>query len=148
MSALIEALATRHRLPTVDAGTIDLFLQPAAGESEHVLLFFTGDAAQRNDTNDVAVVLPELLAAFGRRFRAAVVSRRDEDALKGQFQVMVMPSLVVTRGQTVLNVIPRIRDWSEYVEILQAALDPAAPAMQPITRPRVEITHNGKGVPE
>ena len=72
MSALIAALASRHGLPTVNAETLDTFLAPAAGEPEHVLLFFTGDPDQRTDSGDVAVVLPELLSAFPGCFRAGV----------------------------------------------------------------------------
>ena len=65
-----------------DTETLDAFLASAAGESEHVLLFFTGDPDQRNDSGDVAVVLPELLAAFPGRFRAGVIARSAEAALK------------------------------------------------------------------
>ena len=73
MSALIAALTSRHGLPVVDAETLDAFLTPAAGEPQHALLFFTGDPDQRNDSGDVAVVLPELLAAFPGRYRAAPI---------------------------------------------------------------------------
>eukprot|EP01035_Chromulina_nebulosa_P052825 gene52825-72084_t len=46
-SFLVRALAERTRLPFVDETTIDAFLAPADGESEHSILFFTGDPAQR-----------------------------------------------------------------------------------------------------
>jgi hydrogenase-1 operon protein HyaE len=145
MSSLIAALSGWHGIPTVDAGSIDAFLTPAAGESPHALLFFTGDPAQRSESNDVAVVLPELLAAFRGRPRAAVVARSAEDALKPRFHVQVVPSLVVTRGAAPLGVMPRIRDWSDYLATLRTLLDPAAPAMAAPTRPQVEFRYtNGR----
>lgn len=140
MSALIAALASRHGLPTVNAETLDAFLVPAAGQPEHVLLFFTGDPDQRTDSGDVAVVLPELLQAFAGHFRAGVVDRRAEAALKARCQVEVFPSLVVLRGQTILDVLPRIRDWNEYLDRLGAALKADAQAYSAPSR--IEITTN------
>lgn len=128
MSALIAALASQHGLPTIDVDTLEAFLEPAAGEPEHALLFFTGDPVQRTDSGDVAVVLPELLSAFPDRFRAGVIARRAEAELKARCLVEIFPSLVVLRRQTVLDVLPRIRDWSEYLERLESALRPDAPA--------------------
>lgn len=142
MSALIAALATRHRLPTVDASTIDAFLAPAEGEPAHTLLFFTGDPETRGDSADVAVVLPELLAAYSGLLRAAVVDRAAEAALKPRFSVEVLPSLVMTRGADPLGVMPRIRDWTDYLETIDRLLDPAAPVLPAAARARVPVTHS------
>jgi hydrogenase-1 operon protein HyaE len=145
MSPLIAALSSRHGIPTVDAGSIDAFLAPAAGEPSHALLFFTGDPAQRGESNDVAVILPELLAAFPGCLRAAVVARAAEEALKPRFHVHVVPSLVVTRGGALLGVMPRIRDWSEYLATLRTLLNPAAPEMAAAARPQVEFRYTNGG---
>ena len=142
MSALIAALASRHGLPTIDVDTFDAFLAPAAGEPDHALLFFTGDPDQRSDSGDVAVVMPELLSAFHGRFRAGVIDRSAEAALKARCRVEVFPSLVVLRGQTVLDVLPRIRDWGEYLDRLEAALREDAPAFAAPSR--IEITANAR----
>jgi hydrogenase-1 operon protein HyaE len=145
MSSLIDSLSSRHGIPTVDEHSIDAFLAAAAGEPLHTLLFFTGDPAQRSESNDVAVVLPELLATFQGRLRAAVVARPAEDRLKTRFHVQILPSLVVTRGAAPLGVLPRIRDWSDYMAALQTLLDPAAPEMAAPVRPQVEFRHtNGR----
>lgn len=141
MSSLIAALSTRHGIPLVDEHSIDAFLEPARDECPNALLFFTGDPAQRSESLDVAVVLPELLAAFRGRLRAAVVARPAEDTLKARFHVQVVPSLVVTRGAVPLGVMSRIRDWSDYVATVQALLDPAAPAMAAPVRPQIEFRH-------
>ena len=138
MSALIAALASHHGLPTIDTETLDAFLASAADEPEHVLLFFTGDPDLRPESGDVAVVLPELLSAFPGRFRAGVINCSAEAALKARCHVEVFPSLVVLRGQTILDVLPRIRDWSEYLDRLSAALRPNAVAFS--TPSRIEFT--------
>lgn len=137
---LMAALADRYGLPTVDRETIDAFLAPAAGEAEHALLFFAGDPATRAETLDVAVVLPEILAAFQQRLRGAVVAREAEAALASRFMVAVMPSLVVTRGGEPLAVMPKIRDWSEYMAVIAKALAPDAPALIKDETPRVAFT--------
>ncbi|MDK9696796.1 MAG: hydrogenase accessory protein [Siculibacillus sp.] len=140
-SPLIAALTARYGLPTVDETTIDAFLAPAAGEAEHTLLFFTGDPATRGETLDVAVVLPEILATFQHRLRGAVVARAAEIALAGRFRVVVHPSLVVTRRGDPVAVFPKIRDWSEYMARIDAALAPDAPVLPAESRPRTEFTH-------
>lgn len=146
MSLLIEALAGRHGLPTVDETTVEAFLAPAAGEPPHALLFFTGDPASRTDSDDVAVVLPELLAAYRGRLRAAVVARAAEAALKPRFRVEVLPSLVLTRGADPLGVMPRIRDWSDYRATIDRLLDPAAPVLDGPPAPRVRINAGNRRI--
>lgn len=140
---LMAALADRFGLPSVDATSIDAFLAPAAGEPEHTLLFFSGDPAVRAETLDVAVVLPEILAAFPRRLRGAVVTRAAEAVLSSRFMVAVQPSLVVTRGAAPLAVLPKIRDWSDYMAKIEAALAPDAPVLVKDERPRVDFTTSG-----
>ena len=141
-SPLVAALTERQGLPLVDETNIDAFLSPAPGEAEHSVLFFTGDAAQRGETNDVAVILPELLRAFAGRLRGAVVARSAEAGLKSRFQVFVLPSLAVTRGTDPVGVLPKIQDWSEYRQKIEAFLDPDAPVLSASKGPRVEFTHS------
>ncbi len=140
-SPLIDALAAQHGLPTVDETTIDAFLAQAPGEAEHCLLFFTGDPATRAETLDVAVVMPELLATFQRRLRGAVVARSAEAVLAARFRVAIHPSLVVTRRADPIAVMPKIRDWSDYMAKIVAALAPDAPILAEEARPRTEFTH-------
>ena len=137
---LMAALADRYGLPHVDTTSIDAFLAPAPGEAEHTLLFFAGDPATRAETLDVAVVLPEILAAFQHRLRGAVVARAAEAGLASRFHVAIIPSLVVTRGGETLAVLPKIRDWSDYMATIEAALAPNAPALVNDDRPRVAFT--------
>lgn len=134
-SALLRALADRHRLPHVDDTNVDAFLVPAQGEPAHAMLFFSGDPGQRAETNDVAVVFPELLAAFKGRLRGAVVCRDAEEKLKARFHAYAFPCLAVTRGAHPVGVIAKIRDWSEYMEKIEAFLAPDAPLLK-ATRPQ------------
>lgn len=136
-SPLIRALIDRAGLPVLDAATLDAFLSPAT--PAHALLFFTGDPAQRPEANDVAVVLPQLLAAFAPRLRAAIIARAAEAALAPRFRVVIFPSLVLTRGAGLLAVLPRIRDWSEYRDRIAAGLAPEAPLLPPAERPDIRI---------
>ena len=112
---------------------------------------FVGDTYDIHDvtwvaeSDDVAVVLPQILRAFEGKLRAAVVSRAAEDELKARFHVLVVPSLAVTRGATPLAVIPKIKDWSDYVRIVLAALAPGAPALASGAAPKTEFSFSGKG---
>lgn len=137
----IAALGERHRIPTVDETSIEAFLAPAAGEAAHTLLFFTGDPETRSETIDVAVVMPEILATFQQRLRGGVVARSAEATLSPRFRVAVLPSLVVTRGADPIVVMPKIRDWSEYMEKIEGALAPDAPVLAAENRPRTEFTY-------
>jgi hydrogenase-1 operon protein HyaE len=143
-SALVRALSERRGLPVVDAASIDAFLAPAPGEAEHALLFFTGDPKQRMESDDVAAILPALLEAFHGRLRAAIVAREAEDALKSRFQVVVMPSLAVTRRFETLAVLPKIKDWAEYLSKIGGALAPDAPALERGAGPRTHFQISGQ----
>ena len=136
-SPLIRALAVRAGLPVLEVGTVDDFL----AATPHALLFFTGDPAQRSEAADVAVVLPELLAAFAGRLRAGIIARAAEPALAPRFRVAVFPSLVITRGADPVGVLPRIRDWPEYLVRIAQCLAADAPVLPPAARPEVRTVH-------
>ena len=98
------------------------------------------------ESDDVAVVLPELLKAFAGRFRGAVIALAAEDRLKLRFGVVMAPSLVVARGAETLDVITKIRDWSDYVARLSAALAPNAAALPRSGKLNTQVRVNGVGV--
>jgi len=120
---LLQALTQRHGLPVVDETSVDALLHPAKGEADHVLLFFPGDATQRPESSDIAVILPQILNAFSGRVRGAVVSSVAEDRLRPRFQVLVSPSLVLTKGDHPLDVFTKVLDWSDYMTRIETALD-------------------------
>jgi len=122
MSVLVDALASRHKLVHVDETSIDAFLDQAP----HALLFFPGDPGQHGETDDVAVVFPELAQVFTSRAGIAVVPFGATHKLKARFQISALPAIVVTRGSIAVGHIPRIRDWSDYVTIIEALLKSSA----------------------
>jgi hydrogenase-1 operon protein HyaE len=141
-SPLLRDLSEKHELVAVDETSIDAFLSAAPGEAEHVILFFAGDPAQRGETHDVAIILPQLLEAFAGRLRAAIVATRAEAALQRRFHVGVFPSLVVTRAGETLGVLPKVHDWPDYIARIEAMLRPGAPALVAASGPRVEVVYS------
>ncbi len=140
-SALVSALHEKHGLPHLGCDDVDAFLDASP---VHALLMFAGEA--RLECDDVAVVMPELLKAFAGRLRGALIARAAEDALKARFHVVVTPSLVVARGRETLDVIAKIRDWSEYSERLSAALRPQAVPLAQGAGPQTQFRINGAKV--
>lgn len=123
----VKALTGRHGIPVVDHQTIDAFLTPADGEAECTLLFFAGLDMDRPETSDVAVVMPQLLGAYKDRLRGAMIDPASEAGLKGRFAVLMVPSLVLSRGDAILDVFPKIIDWSDYVVRIDAHVGKTAP---------------------
>ncbi len=104
---------------------LDEYDYPAIGLDEHEafvgapgvnVLFFAGERKKFGETVDVAVVLPELVAAFGGRLRAGVVARDAEVELQRHYGFREWPSLVFVRGGGYLGTISRIRNWQDYLD--------------------------------
>ncbi len=109
-------------LQRLEAGNLDDFL---AGEGLRVL-FFAGDNSRRGDAQDVAVALREVLKDYPEKVAAGLVQQADESALQARFRVLAFPSLaLVLEGET-LEVIPRVRDWSDYAQAFRRYLGNAA----------------------
>jgi hydrogenase-1 operon protein HyaE len=125
-SPLVDRLTTDRGWPRLDAGSLDAF---AAGPGERVL-FVTGDAAKNLETNDVAVILPELLTAFGGRLTPAVVGQDIERAVRERFEVWPTPSLIFLRDGAAIGAIPKVRDWDDYVTRTRQILEGAALAAE------------------
>ncbi len=137
--ALLNALVTRHGLPTVDEASIEGFFA-SGGDCQHALLFFSGAGAPRPEASDVAVLFPELLKVFAGRVRGALVAPEAEAALKSRFQVFVLPSIAVTRDGQPVGVLPKILDWAEYLEKIAAMLAPEAPVLAGPQGPKTQFS--------
>jgi len=140
-TSLRRTLHERHHLALVDETSVEDFL---AATPAHAVLFFAGEPAERPETRDVAVILPQLLGAFRGRLRGALVATEAEPALKERFHVRVLPSLVVLRGSEILGVLPKVYDWADYVARLEAMLLPEAPALIVSSKPRAEIVFSSR----
>lgn len=113
----------RRGLPEVDASTVDRFLGEADAADAIAVLLSAGDPARFPEAIDVAVVLPELIDAFQRRLRGAVIARGAESELGQRFGVRVQPTLIfVARGET-LGLIAKIQDWSIYIDRITKLID-------------------------
>ena len=96
------------------------------------VLFFPGDPATVKDSTDVAVVLPELVNAFGGQLRPGVVADTygDGKELKRHYGFSAFPSLVFVRGGEYVGTITRIQDWGDYLDTINDLLV-AAPRRPP-----------------
>ncbi|MES9838227.1 MAG: hypothetical protein AB2660_09540 [Candidatus Thiodiazotropha sp.] len=117
-SPLIRDLIENKAIPTVTVKTLDDFVR----SHSHCLLFFTENPQQFPESNDVAVVLPLLMAEFGDRFRVAVVDRESERQLHARFPFDGWPALVMLKDGAYVGAISRMRDWDVYLNEIERLL--------------------------
>lgn len=118
MSAPLIARLLDNGYPLIAQENIDEFL---AGPGTHVL-FFTGDPQRNRETNDVAVVLPELVRAFEGQLHPGVVAREAEMALQARYGFRRWPALVFVRAEGYLGEITGIQNWCDYIEQIETLL--------------------------
>jgi hydrogenase-1 operon protein HyaE len=116
----VRALATWPGVTTLEPGDVDAFI---AADAAPFILFFSGEAKKRPEAQDVAVVLREMLRARPGTLRVGLMSSAAEDKLKSRFGVAVLPSVVFMQGETVLETIGRIQDWTVYEDAARRHLD-------------------------
>ncbi len=121
---LVDRLVDELNYPLLDLSTINDFLS----QHEHSVLFFCEDTKRFPETNDVAVVLPELISVFPS-LAPAVISRQDEKKLQSLYGFRSWPALVFMRGDQYLDAITGIQDWTDYLERIKAILtsEPSRP---------------------
>jgi hydrogenase-1 operon protein HyaE len=117
-SPLIDRLNQELNYPLLNLGNIDCFL----AEQEYSVLFFTEDTKRFPESNDVAVVLPEILKIFPE-LSPAVIAREDEKKLQSLYGFRAWPALVFMRGETYLDAITGIKDWSDYLTQIKDILN-------------------------
>lgn len=116
-SPLIDRLSEELHYPILDLDNIDDFLE----QHEHSVLFFTEDVKRFQESNDVAVVLPELMSVFPT-IVPAIIGRKDEKKLQSLYGFRSWPALVFMRNQQYLDAMTGIKDWSEYLEKIKSIL--------------------------
>ena len=125
-SPLSQMLLDTHRYELVDESNVDAFLSRNAFS----VLFFAGDAERLAESDDVAVILPELIKVFGDRLTPALVKRDEtEKALQRRYRFNAFPALVFLKGEGYLGAISRVQDWQDYVKDIAEILsrEPSAP---------------------
>ena len=116
---IADMLETRLLLPA-DATAGRRRLQ-AAGPC---ILFFPARESKPGASHDVAVALREILRDYGPSLSPGLVADPDDLHMAESFKVEVRPTLVLTLAGERLESIPRVRDWSDYREILGRYLGP------------------------
>jgi hydrogenase-1 operon protein HyaE len=125
-SPLIQALVDDHHYELLNETNIDDFLD----RHDEVVLFFTENPQRFPESNDVAVILPQLIKQFGGRITAAVVDGEAEQKLQGRYGFTTWPALVLLRRGEYLGVITGMQDWPVFVREVEALLA-AAPVKPP-----------------
>ncbi len=117
-SVLVQNMIDRYEYPVVTAKELEPFLSA----HELTLLFFTEDAKRFPETDDVAMILPELVKAFNGRFSVAVVALADQRTLQMHYGFKEWPTLVLLRRGGYLGAISRVQDWSVYLDRIEQIL--------------------------
>jgi hydrogenase-1 operon protein HyaE len=116
-SPLLRSIMERSNIPSVNEMSLEAFLLAHA----HSVLFFSGDWERLAESNDVAVVLPEL-GRLAPGLAAGVVERQAERALQLRYRFNKFPALIFLRGGGYLGCILGMRGWSEYGEEISGIL--------------------------
>jgi len=124
-SPLIRNMIEQYGYPVLNEDTLDDFLQ----SHEECVLFFTESPERFPESNDVAMILPELVKEYGNRFAAAVVEREAERSLQARYGFNEWPALVFLRDTRYLGAVCRVQDWVDYLmkinQILSSEPKPA-----------------------
>ncbi|RMG37930.1 MAG: hypothetical protein D6720_02400 [Gammaproteobacteria bacterium] len=117
-SPLIEQMIETHGYPVIEEDTLDSFLS----SHEECVLFFTENPERFPESNDVAMILPELVKEYGHRFSAAVVGQKSQRQLQSRYGFTEWPSLVFLRDGQYLGTISRVQNWTDYLVQINAIL--------------------------
>ena len=125
---LIERLLDEYGYSEINADNHDDFVARAGMN----VLFFPGDPSTVRDATDVAVILPELVAAFGDALQPGVVTDTfgDGKTLKLKYGFREYPALVFVREGEYVGTIVRVQDWADYLVQIRDLLT-AAPRRAP-----------------
>ena len=124
-SPLLQSVIQRHGYRTISAEDHD----DITAETDFACLFFSGDAARLAESDDVAVILPELEKIFEAVFTPFAVERDSERALQQKYRFSSFPTLVFLRRGEYLGAVRRVLDWGDYVREVSGILlsEPSAP---------------------
>lgn len=138
-SPLLDGVIARRGWPVVGLDTYRDFL----ASHDYTVLFFSGDWERLGESNDVAVILPEVESAFQGVFKTAVVERAAERKLQAIYRFPAFPALVFLRNGDYLGALTRVLDWDDYLRETARILEsePSEPPPFPMPgalRPRGE----------
>ena len=125
-SSLLSSIIAQHRFAVVTDAELPAF----SAAHEHCVLFFSGDADRLMESNDVAVILPELIKASRGALVPVIVARESERILQRKYRFSAFPALVFLRRGEYLGAITRVRDWADYMREIPEIMS-REPSMPP-----------------
>lgn len=118
-SPLINEMVEKYTYPVLDESNFEEFV-----ESHHeVVLFFAENPKKFPESDDVAMILPELVKAFDDRLQAALISTKAERRLQSRYGFSTWPALVFLRDGEYLGAITQVQNWDDYLREIQQLLD-------------------------
>ncbi len=116
-SLLINRLIDELDYPLLDKDNFEAFIQSAP----YSVLFFTEEPKRFPESNDVAVILSELVKQFPQ-LSPAVISTDFEKKLQGRYNFNVWPALVFLKDGRYLAGITKVQDWDVYMAEISSIL--------------------------
>jgi len=107
----IDRMVEQHQYPVLDEQNHDDYVR----SQEECVLFFTGNPSRFPESNDVAMILPELVKEYEGRFSAAVIDQASQNPLQARYGFNEWPTLVFLRRGQYLGHISRVQDWMDYI---------------------------------
>lgn len=117
-SPLIQALIDKHHYTLVTTENVDDFSR----SHREVLLFFTENPSHFPESNDVAVILPELAKQHNDTLAIAVVDEQSERIMQQRYAFKKWPALVFLRQGEYLGAITGMQTWSDFTLEFQRVL--------------------------
>lgn len=110
-SPLIKTMIEQYNYPLLNVGNIDEYIQ----SQDECVLFFTENPTRFPESDDVAMILPELVKEYGNRFSAAVIEQDSQRKLQARYDFREWPTLIFLRKGEYLGAISRVQDWNDYI---------------------------------
>jgi len=110
-SVLIKKMLELYNYPVLNEDNIDEFIK----SQDECVLFFANNPVRYPESDDVAMILPELVKEYGNRFSAAFVEQKSERTLQRRFGFVRWPTLVFLKGGKKLGHISKVQDWNDYI---------------------------------
>ncbi len=110
-SPLLQSIIERENYRVVTDDDLDAAAEP----NLFTMLFVAGDAERIAESNDVAVVVPELDKAFEGAVTVLVADRDSERDIQRRYRFNAFPALIFLRHGEYLGCIQRVQDWTDYL---------------------------------
>ena len=117
-SPLIKTMIEQYGYPVLTETSFDDFTR----SQEECVLFFTENPTRFPESNDVAMILPELVKEYGYRFSGAVIAQEAQRKLQARYDFKEWPTLVFLRKGQYLGHVSRVQDWNDYILKINAIL--------------------------